>query len=97
MEGFAVLKRIDDEWAREVAPKGDSVVIVLNRGSATIHKVGIDVTAITANASNPSAPPLATIMFAIGKPPQLAPKAAGGYGGSRNELLAEDVGPFEGL
>jgi len=75
LEGFAVLKRIDDEWARTVVPQGDSLVIVLNRGSAMVHNVGIDVTAITANASDPQKPSIATVVFAIGKPPQLAPTA----------------------
>ena len=71
LEGFAVLKRIDDEWARDVAPKGDSVVIVLDRGSATVHNLQLLVKSITVDPQRANAP-IALIDFGIGKPPTVA-------------------------
>ena len=68
LEGFAILKRVDDEWATSVAPKPDSLIVVLERGSATVHNVHLLVKSISVDSQKTSRP-AALIDFGIDKPP----------------------------
>ncbi|HUE74660.1 MAG TPA: hypothetical protein VMP01_27580 [Pirellulaceae bacterium] len=71
-EGFAVLKRVEEEWARDLAPAPDSYILVLNRGSGLLHNAGLNVTNIELLRPNESSSARATIRLAIGAPPQLS-------------------------
>ena len=67
-QGFALLKRLDDEWAKAISPHGDSMIsMVQRRGWLAVHKQVVFVEAIDVEPHNGGTRAVATVRVGVGE------------------------------